>query len=105
MTYDIMTYDVMIWEVWDNLTFYFAQLYFTHIFGLGRTVPHSDCLIDPKNIHFPKDLWVQKFFTSYCLVHFAAFVITVFIIIEDTYIKCEKKLQDVKLTATFIQNE
>ena len=35
MTYDFITYDVMTYEGWDNLTFYFAQLSITQIFGLG----------------------------------------------------------------------
>ena len=35
ITYDVMKYDVNTYEGWDNLTFYFAQLSITQIFGLG----------------------------------------------------------------------
>ena len=57
MTYAIMSCSRKIKKIregWlklcDTLTFYFAQLHITQIFGLGWAVPHSDFLNDPKNI-------------------------------------------------------
>ena len=46
--------------LWETTLVEYDLRWKTTFGGLGRTVPHSDFLIDTKNIENPRTLWVQN---------------------------------------------